>query len=169
MVVWLTLILLVLSTATRKGASSMDDLQEDARVQVQTTVSQSRKPQANQRVRQVATLNNTLEILYIEFTADGKFVSTQSDQSVRWWDTQTGATFHGAPNADVVIKNTRRTGCFYGSQDPFLRKLPNAEELESVSRSPDKKMLLTQKVVGRSSVEDWFVVQLWDLATPNCA
>lgn len=166
MVSWLTLILLGLSTATSKGASPAVGLQIEARVQIaQTTASQSRKTQANQRVLQVATLSHNQEILYIEFTVDGKFVSTQSAQSTRWWDTQTGATFHGPQTADVAIKNTRRTGCFYGSEDPLLRKLPNAEELESLSRSPDKKTLLTQKVVGRSSVEDWFVVQLWDLTT----
>jgi len=167
MVFWLTLILLVLSgTAAGNGALNDGGVQTKPRfLPAQTPFSQSHAMQSHVRVRQVATPTHNQEIRYIEFTVDGKFVSTQSDQSVRWWDTQTGATFHGPPTADVAIKNTRRTGCFYGSQDPFLRKLPNAEELESLSRSPDKKLLLTQKVVGRSSVKDWFVVQLWDLTT----
>lgn len=167
MVFWLTLIILVLSsTAAGNGALNVGGVQTEPRfLPAQTPFSQSRAMQSHLRVRQVATLNHNQEIQYIEFTVDGKFVATESDQSVRWWVTQTGATFHGPPTANIAIENIKRKGCTYESYDPFLRKLPNSEELQFVSRSPDNKMLVTQKVVGRSSVYDWLVLQFWDLAT----
>lgn len=169
MVSYLTLILLMLSTAAGNRTWKETGAQTETRLQIaQTPYSQSRTVQANHQVRQLATLTHSQEIHSIAFTVDGKSLATVSkDQSTQWWDAHTGASLPGPPPADIAIKKIERTGCAaYETPDPFISKLPNSEELAFLARTPDNEMLLTQKGVGRTAYSsEWFILQLWDLAT----
>lgn len=134
------------------------------------SVRQNARGRQSARVRQLATLTNTQRIVDIAFTTDGRFVViTSADQTKRWWNVETGAEA-AIPNSVVptLADNAlmRKSCAMFADRDLFLDQLPGGKELSTVSRSPDNKLLITQKSVdGSSSIYGWFTLQIWDTST----
>jgi WD40 repeat protein len=134
------------------------------------SVPQNARGRQSARVRQLATLTNTQKIVDIAFTTDGRFVAiTSTDQTKRWWNVETGVEAT-APNLAVPAPANnaimQKSCAMFANRDPFLDRLPGGKELSTVSRSPDNKLLLTQRSVdGSSGIYGWFTLQIWDTAT----
>ena len=86
---------------------------------------------------------------------------------MRWWDVQTGASVARPKSYDGgKIQAYIQSEVDEEKVDQLLSKLQSEREVRVLERSPDNRMLLTQRNVSNEFPPGgWWVLQFWDLTT----